>query len=282
MSSLAQALKKRHDQITKHLYVGYAHWDGLMARLEQEQRKSSDCCADEQVWTFLVACGYAVAGEEGVLRLTERLTGSLQESPASPTIWFEVVPTPPRKKEGGTHIDLALGTIAKREGTESGIELEDADSPWVCFCEMKWLSDISPGVSYDIHRNQLARVIENGVCFQRDGHYADGVYVTLVTPKVFRDRRVKSRLYQYKYQDYAADRQHLVDDLNACVLEKRRSPDWAYPKHLAERVQNLSLGWTTYDDLFADLPDSGIYPELTTFWVRHGNYQGRPQSHKET
>jgi len=74
-----------------------------------------------------------------------------------------------------------------------------------------------------------------------------------------------------------------VNDLNACVLEKRRSPDWAYPKHLGARVnKNLSLRWTTYDDLFADLPDSGIRPELTAFWARHGNYQGRPPLRKET
>ena len=276
MSSLAEALKKRHDQITKYLYVGYAHWDGLVARVERQERKPPGCCADEQVWTFLVACGYAVAGEEGVLKLTERLTGSPQESAANPTIWFECLPISPRQCEGATHVDLALGTIARREGTQSGIQIEEADSPWVCFCEMKWLSDISSGVSYDIHRNQLARVIENAVCFQRDGTYAERVYVTLVTPSIFRQSSVKSRLYQYKYEEYSRDTRSLLADLRACVLEQR------CPCDLAERVQNLSLRWMTYDDLFADLPDSGIRPELTAFWASHGNYQGRTPLRKET
>jgi len=283
MSSLAEALKKRHDQITKHLYVGYAHCDGLVARVERQERNPPGCCADEQVWTFLVACGYAVAGEEGVLRLTEHVTGSPEEGPANPMIWFECLPISPRQREGATHVDLALGTIARREGTQSGIQIEEADSPWVCFCEMKWLSDISSAVSYDIHRNQLARVIENAVCFQRDGTYAERVYVTLVTPSIFRQSSVKSRLYQYKYEDYGTNRDRLLDDLEACALGENASSNWVYPSNLTKRVErHFSLRWTTYDELFADLPDSGIRPGLTAFWARHGNYQGRPPLRKET
>ena len=95
-----------------------------------------------------------MAREQGVTMLTRALTGSNQREPPNPKIWFEVLPIPPRKREGQTHLDLALGTIAKREGTESGIELDDVESPWICFCEMKWHSDISYRVTHDIHRNQ--------------------------------------------------------------------------------------------------------------------------------
>ncbi len=270
MSSLAEALKKRHDQITKHLYLANVRWDRLLAKLEREERNPSDCFADEQVWTFLVASGYAAAKEAGVSLLIEHLTGSREVQPNNPRIWFEFEPFPPRKKEGRTHVDLALGAIARENDTKGGIELDDSDSPWVCFCEMKWYADISLGVTNDVHRNQLARVIESAVYFQRDGRYADRIYVTLVTPKVFRDRTPRSRLYQYKFEEYSRDTRSLLADLRACVLEQRR------PCDLAERVQNLSLRWTTYDELFADLPDSGIRPELTAFWARHGNYQGRP------
>jgi len=276
MSSLAEALKTWHDQITKRLYVGYANWDDLVARIKRQERKPPGCFADEQVWTFLVGCGYAAAGEQGVLELTKHLTGSLQRGPTSPTIWFECLPIPPRKREGATHVDLALGTIARREGTESGIELDDTDSPWVCFCEMKWLSDISSRVRYDLHRNQLARVTENAICFRGAERYAQRAYVGLVTPAVFRDAACKSRLYQYKFEEYSRDTRSLLADLRACVL------DQGNPCDLAERVQNLSLRWTTYDELFADLPDSGIRPELTAFWAKHGNYQGRPPLRKET
>jgi len=276
MSSLAEALKKWHDHITKHLYIGFAHWDDLVARIEEEERKPSSCCAREQVWTFAVACGYAAAGEHGVLMLTERLTGSRQKGPASPMIWFECLPIPVREREGATHVDLALGTFARREGTESGVDLEDTDSPWLCFCEMKWLSDISSHVTYDLHRSQLARVIENAVCFRGAERYAKKVYVDLVTPAIFREAEHKSRLYQYKFEDYSLDTGSLLGDLTACVLEQK------YPCDLAERIQSLSLRWMTYDDLFAHLPDSEIRPELKNFWGLHGDYQGRALLCKET
>ncbi len=85
----------------------------------------------------------------------------------------------------------------------SGIQLSDTDKSWICFCEMKWNSDISITVTYDLERNQLARVIENALCFQSDKHqYADEVTVTLVTPEMFYISKCKSRLFQYKYEEY--------------------------------------------------------------------------------
>lgn len=275
MSSLAQGLKAHRDEITRYLYIGYAVWDDLIARVEGQEGKDSSDYDDEQVWTFLVGCGYAIAGEDGVARLTEALTGSTQKSPANPKIWFEVLPVSPRKGEGKTHLDLALGTIAVREGTESGIRLDDVGLPWVCFCEMKWYSDISVRVTCDVHRNQLARVTENALCFQTSGKYAEKVYVTPVTPATFRNARLKSRLYQYKFEEYDADRTCLMDDLEACVLEKNQQADWSFPRDLAQRVASLSLRWVTYDELFQNLPDSPIAAELTEFWRQYGDYQGR-------
>lgn len=275
MTSLAEALRKWRDDITKYLYVGCAHWDDLTDRVEREERRASDCLADEQVWTFLVACGYAAAGEDGVSALAEHLTGSRQKHATCPRIWFEVVPLPPRKKEGGTHVDLALGTIARREGTDSGIQLDDVESPWICFCEMKWYSDISVRVTYDAHRNQLARLIENAVCFQAAGKYAERVYVTLVTPSIFRRARAKSRLYQYKFEEYEADRSCLLRDLNECGLEATKRAGWTHPFDLSGRVRrDLSLRWATYDDLFKNLPHSAIAGVLGTFWRQRGGPQG--------
>ena len=125
MNSLAEVLTNHHDEIIKYLYIGYARWDDLISRVERQERKLSDDFDDEQIWTFLVGCGYAIAGKDGVAKLTKTLTGSDYEAPTNPRIWFEVLPIPPRKGEGETHLDLALGTIARRKGTKSGIELEN-------------------------------------------------------------------------------------------------------------------------------------------------------------
>ena len=144
---------------------------------------------------------------------------------------------------------------------------------------MKWFSDLSSGVTNDLRRNQLARVIENALYFsdragksdQNKARYADHVYVSLVTPGVFKDADVKSRLYQYKYVEYnAPDRDGLIKDLNASVL-KMRNPSANIEKQL-ERL--TSLHWSAYDDIFAQIPDSAIKAELMEFWNKHGNYQG--------
>ena len=257
----------------------------MVGRAEREEAKPPGDCVDEQLWTFLVACGYAMR-KGGVTKLTTLLTGSEYRSRSKPRIWFEVLPIPSRQKEGPTHLDLALGTIALRDGTDSGIRLDDVETPWVCFCEMKWYSDISCSVRYDVHRNQLARIIENALCFQHSGRYADRVHVTLVTPGVFhknvlcREPPLKSRLYQYKFEEYdKPGRASLMADLKACALKKNGAPrqqEWFFPRDLAERAKSLlPLRWVTYDELFESLPDSAIAGELQDFWRQHGKYQGR-------
>ena len=142
---------------------------------------------------FLAACGYAIVGADGVARLTKILTGA-DLYQRYPKIWMEAMPLPPRKQEGNTHLDLAIGTIRGRGETKGGIELDDVSEPWICFCEMKMYSDLSHDVTHDLHRNQLARVAENALCFQHRGRYADRVDVALVTPKTFRVAPGKSCL----------------------------------------------------------------------------------------
>jgi hypothetical protein len=269
MSRLAELLDTRRDAIRKYLYVGYAKWGNLINRIaEQEMRPVYDF-ADEQVWTFLVGCGYAMAREEGIRILTRALTGS-DQTPSASKLWFEVLPVPPRRGEGNTHIDLALGTIANRDKTKSGIELDNIEPSWVCFCEMKWYSDITMSVSHDIYRNQLARVIENALCFQGSGKYAEKVYVTLVTPSVFQNPCAKSRLYQYKFEEYDASPTHLMNDLRAYGLKENQQSNWSYPSNLKQQIDSLSLRWVNYDDLFEQhLPTSDISSELYMFWKRN-------------
>ena len=150
---------------------------------------------------------------------------------------------------------------------------------------MKWYSDISISTTHDIHRNQLARVIENALYFNdrdEDKHsdcvdgdrYSDCVYVALVTPKAFKDREVNSRLYQYKFKEYEADRGHLVKDLEACSLEKR---EHARSDNVADRVGKLTLRWPTYDEIFANIPDSAISEKLKEFWCKRRSCKVRSQ-----
>jgi hypothetical protein len=209
-----------------------------------------------------------------VATLTKILTDSDYEAPTNPKIWFEVLPIPPRKKEGETHIDLALGTIARRSGTESGIELENAELSWVCFCEMKWYSDIAYNVSYDQHRNQLVRVIENALCFQSRDKFAEKIHVVLVTPKIFQQAPTKSRLYQYKYSEYDSDPSRIKRDLDMCQLGENDRVDWKYPPDIQDRISKLSLGWISYEALFESIPVSGISDELECF-VAENNKSGK-------
>lgn len=273
MCSLAEALRNHHDEITKYLYIGYAQWNKLVGRVERQGRKPSDDFADEQIWTFLVGCGYAIAGQDGVARLTKVLTDSNCEAPTDLKIWFEVLPIPPREEEGETHLDLALGTIVRRKGTKSGIELGSVESSWICFCEMKWYYDISHSVSYDQHRNQLVRVIENALCFQNRGKFAEKIHVVLVTPKIFQQASTRSRLYQYKYSEYYSDPSRIERDLDVCQLDKNTRVDWNYPE-IQDRISKLSLGWVTYEALFESMPMSDISDKVE-FFVAENNQSGR-------
>ena len=230
--ALAGLLCENKGEIKAHLSLGSVEWKALVDRVT-----GSSAARDEQLWTFLAACGYAIAGNKGVRRLTEILAGCDLHQDNS-RIWLEAMPMSPRKKEGNTHLDLALGTIRSRERTGGGIELDDVSESWICFGEAKLFSDLSHGVTHDPHRNQLARVAENALSFQRSstftgggGRYASRIYVALITPKAFRFAPVLSRLYQYKFREYETNRWDLIKDLDLCSMEKRdEPPDWRYPR----------------------------------------------------
>lgn len=275
MNSLAGLLRQHQSRIAEYLCVPHRQWESVIPRIERQEEAALADFPDEQVWTFLLACGYAMPGGAGLAALARQLIESDAPVETETKIWFEGLPVPPRYKEGVTHLDLALGTIVKRESTESGIALDAAEGAWICFCEMKWYSDVQPHVTHDMQRNQLARVIENAICFQGAGKYAEAVGVTLVTPAVFRDAPVRSRLYQYKFDEYKRNANALLEDLEACPLRPRNEQDWSYPDNLAQRIEDLTLRWATYDDLFENLPDSPLSQGIAAFWGQYGNYQGR-------
>lgn len=270
MGALADGIRQHKNRVCEALHIGYANWDDLLDRIERQERTKCPDFADEQVWTFLVGCAYAMQGLAGTGKLAQLLTGA---DPARPTkAWFEVLPLPPREREGNTHLDLALGSIALRSGTQSGIELSKDERSWVSFVECKWYSDIAGLVSYDKHRNQLARVIENAVYFNKGDRFAREAHVTLVTPEVFKTCPASSRLYQYKYSEYSkAETCDLVRDLAAsCLPHRRQFPD------IHERLRSLRLHWVTYETLFQTVPDSELKQPFLDF---AGRFNGTKSDH---
>ena len=272
---LAEILSRHRDNIEPYFYLGRAKWEnGLIKKIKAQEVAQTPDFADERVWTFLIAYGYALYGEEGIKKLTKLLTNSDQIKQICPRIWLECMPLPPRKGERNTSIDLALGTISRREPTKSGIQLDDFKNPWVCFCEMKYNSDISAGTTNDSQRNQLLRVIENALFFRSSDseRYADKVFVTLVTPEMFRYANVKSRLYQ-KYKEYKNDPSTIISDLHKCS----QKPNWPSPD--IKRIDSLCLNWITYEELFANLPYpeetlySGFFLKLRRFWENYGPHK---------
>ena len=124
---------------------------------------------------------------------------------------------------------------------------------------MKWYSDLSTKVTNDLHRNQLARVIENAVAFGSEPLHH--VHVALVTPASFRESR--SRFYAYKFEEYEQDTSALVRDLRRCCLEPAYRVD-----DLEVRLERLHLHWVTFDALFDEMPESDLAAPIRSFRCR--------------
>ena len=270
MQPLSDLLQENVAEIAERLYLGYVRWNNLVKKLDRWERQPGTVFNDEQVWTFLAACGYAIGGADGLAGLTRVLTGTDLPQPEEPKVWMEVLPLPPRQSEGNTHVDLALGAVSRRWNTKSGIELCKGSTLWICFCEMKWASDISSEVKHDSNRNQLARLIENALCFQGNGGLADDIYVALVTPEIWKDEEQNHREYQSKFWEYRSDNARLLQDLDSCVLGESTRPDWRYPADMMERINRLKLRWPTYEELFAGIPDSQISEGIKQFREQYG------------
>ena len=211
---------------------------------------------NEKLWTYYVAC---IIDHSQVKRKEEYLrmfVGTKENIESISEIWFEAQPIPPRKgfygkSEGNTKLDLAFGGIRQRSYTQTGIEY-DSFKDWVCFVEAKFLSDCSGKTSYDPFRNQLARVIENMICFQNEKGERPKRYIfSLLTPRKFRNaENRKTRLFGYKYEDYHVDRAKLLDDIKLGEIAKREDSKWEYPQDFNERVKNkLSMSWVAYEEI---------------------------------
>ncbi|MEM9478591.1 MAG: hypothetical protein AAGA58_02900 [Verrucomicrobiota bacterium] len=280
MTHLPEIIQKSAPEILGHvLHMTEAQWKNLIARLLQflEKAESSDQtieCYDEQIWTFLLAVGFASGDDKrGIFELGKHL--GAKNSGHSPTLWMEALPIPPRMKEGNTNLDLAWGGIKMRgiskERGGLGIEYDPRASEEIIFCEMKWYSDISKNVTHDQRRNQLARVIENALTFQCDGAFPERCVVTLITPKAFVGQSPKSRLYQYKFEEYLSSFSNIVAEFENCsdTMPRRQQSDWNYPESIQDRLKRLTLYHISFEELFEALPPSELRSNIQEFAIRY-------------
>jgi hypothetical protein len=221
---------------------------------------ASNWARNEKVWTLLVASVLGrPATQVDVMRL---FLGEDTPGSGHLDIWFEAQPLPPRKgkagaSEGNSRIDLAFGDIARRPGTEAGIAYGlPRPGSWVCFVEAKCLSDCSSATTYDPLRNQLARVIENLLCFQGGGGAPEQLYFTLMTPRLFL-KNWGAHLYGYKMREYR-ERATLLADIERCSIEKRDGHGYHYPDSLAPRLEALKVRWISYEDVLEPAFGSGF------------------------
>jgi hypothetical protein len=268
---LAIELESSRSKWEPFLAIGKARADQYLARIRLIDGTFAERgeVHDEQIWTFLGTVGYAAGGEVGVHSFTELVLGRMAPELDHPRIWLEVLPMSPRLGEGSTNVDIAIGSIEWRPGTTGGIQLAEVSEPWVCLVEGKWYSDIDTKVTGHPERNQLARVAENAVCFQRSGTFAKDATVALLTPARFKDSRGTSRFYRYKFRAYSEDFQELVGDWREIddILNPREQKGWTYPTDVDRRAGLLDWVWPTYEELLSpsNLPETGLEELLVDF-----------------
>lgn len=221
------------------------------------QIKRRDWFIDERLWSFLSAALIAEAPD----RFVELFCGEPLPMPSEGAVVCEAEPISPRgAKEGNTMLDIAFGHIQPRKSLATatapatnmlsgiGYGPKTADS-WVCFVEAKYLSDCACRTTYDPLRNQLARVIENLLCFQTEGQHPGKLFFVLLTPRVFKDNPT-SRMYGYKMADYL-DPAKIRADIDLCELQRRMSGAYTFPQ-IEERLEHLAaVRWVTLEDVLS-------------------------------
>lgn len=236
------------------------------------ERKEKLKKADEQLLLIKIVNRYIE--EEKLHILYNLLTGKeLKKLDDWIKIAVEGQPLTHRVGEGNTYLDLAMGSIRKRENTESGIELDsDCNRLEFVFCEAKWKSDLSIGVSRCSIRNQLQRIIENSLIFA--GEKYDGkIFVTLITPKIYKkhyDLRVNTRFYACKYREYSSNLKEvflkeldLIRELGTIpFIDENEIYDRGKNQEIVEKnLDKLILNWVTFEELLDNISDDELKKE---------------------
>jgi hypothetical protein len=127
--------------------------------------------------------------------------------------------------EGPTHLDALL---------------LNPNNGFAVLIEAKVLSDISDQVTFDVARNQMARIID--VMLEKNDNLCEPIcrrnpersLFLLLTPEVFKINP-SHKLYGCKFNDYKKNQKSLIVD-----LPHRRNLDWI--------AMRRRLGWLTWED----------------------------------
>jgi len=116
------------------------------------------------------------------------------------------------RKQGLEHIQNG-----KSLETKSHIDAVLNSGNFLVFIETKFTSDISVQTTFNVNRNQLARIIDVGI---QEAEEKDKKLIILVcSPSVFYQKR--SRFFYYKIQEYS-DFQKIKEDIGWRDIEKIR------------------------------------------------------------
>ena len=259
-----------------HLRTSEAEWNSFLGRVHRLEADPASV-EDEGVWTFLVAYGFAIAGEGDALA---RVLCKAELTSSGGDIWLESAPLPPRQNERNTKVDLAAGHVRPRGETISGIEFDPLPSwekPWALLVECKWRSDMSVDTTYDPLRGQMLRVIENALVLQAESKFPEAVHFTLLTPEIFQ-RHPRLRGYGLLFHEYSLNPSLIVDDLKVHQHPVRSGPKgWAYPG-LDARIGCLHLHWVSFEKVFEKMPATAFKAELLTLARRQGTLLNLPAS----
>jgi len=208
----------------------------------------------EIVWTYLIARKYKNDYPCDYAKLAEKLGVKEKMMPEKSKIWLEAYLQPTRSKEGKTWMtraDLAMGHLKEISRKEN--QFQSSGGEWVCIVESKWYDNMH-FTSTPEKINQLLKIIEHALLLHDDqGRFPKKVYVTLVTPKYFKEGfgKFSHRDYSNIYNEYnKPGKLKLKKDLALYNL--------SFLNHdletLIGRTRALILNWVTFEELL-DLPN---------------------------
>lgn len=228
---------------------------------------SADNLSREVVWTYLVALKH----HDDQQSLVNKLCGSVETLPGDSKIWIEAYMHPTRTlreevKWWRSRADLAIGYLKGVKGRKHQIQ---GSGEWINIVEAKFYDDIHPNSKYpEIY--QYSQIIEHALLLHdSSGNFPERVYVTLLTPRHFKESResLSHRRYKEKFEEYNRDKSILRSDLKLCPL---RFLEYDLDT-LLSRIDSLILRWVTFEDLLG-LPDlvnhrvPGKYQVTVTSW----------------
>jgi hypothetical protein len=211
---------------------------------------------DEKAWTYLLAKAY----QHNVSELVFRLCGRRENISDNSSIYLEarLYPTREKRLERKYWIsipDLSVGCLKKYTKRERQLQ---SDGEWFCVVESKWFDDFRELDLKEFDRNnelpkitQFTKLIDHALLLNDgNGNFPDRIYVTLITPKYFKENysTFPPKNYRRIYCNYDSNG-NLKEDLKRCTIPfLDKSHDNVY-NTMVERINYLILNWVTFEDL---------------------------------